>query len=297
MAAVSRKVVIVTGASTGLGLALAQILSSTGQYKVYATARQPNKSEELQKLAKDRADTLELLALDVTKENTIQEAINHVLQKDARIDVLVNNAGISLAKTTEQSSMAEFHEVFDTNLFGVVATCKAVIPHMRNAKSGHIINISSIGGILGQPFNDAYCSAKFALSGLSESMYITLNPLGVKVSLVCPGGITTPFFAKAYSSVIPPGENNPYSELQTAYVETIKKVMAGAALSGIKTAQTAEEVAGFVKGIIEAEKPNFMYFTSDYVSSMASAKLVDLSGNSVVDYTTKRNFGDAIIKK
>jgi NAD(P)-dependent dehydrogenase (short-subunit alcohol dehydrogenase family) len=290
-------VVLVTGASSGVGLALAQVLSGSGQYKVYATARQPNKVEQLQQLVKERSDTLEVLTLDVTKESTIQESIDYILKKDGKIDVLVNNAGFSFAKPTELTSMDEFREIFDTNFFGVVATSKAVIPHMRAAKSGHIINISSVGGLLGQPFNDAYCAAKFAVCGLTESMYQTLIPFGIKVTLVCPGAITTPFLAKAASSVVPSGENNPYTELQNMYVENVTKIFAGNAASGIKSSQTAEEIAEIIKKIAELEKPDFCYTTSEYVTNFAATKLVDVTGNSSAEFTSKRCFGGTNLNK
>jgi short-subunit dehydrogenase len=217
-------VVVITGASSGLGLATASLLSSTGEYKVYATARTPAKADQLQQLAKEekRSNRLEILELDVTKEDSIARAINLILQKESRIDVLVNNAGFSFAKPLELTSMGEFHEIFDTNFFGVVAMSKAVVPSMRGAKSGHIINIASFGGIVGQPFNDAYCAAKFAVVGLTESMYATLFPLGVKVTLVCPGAITTPFLAKA-AATTDASADNPYSSLQQAYIDNIKK--------------------------------------------------------------------------
>jgi len=294
--AAARKVVIVTGASSGLGLSLSSLLSASGHYKVYATARQPNKVEQLQNLAKERKDTLELLTLDVTKEDSINQAINQVLQKESKIDVLVNNAGFSFAKTLEATSMAEFREIFDTNFFGVAACSKVVVPHMRAAKSGHIINISSYGGLVGQPFNDAYCAAKFAVTGLTESMFSSLSPLGVKVTLVCPGAITTPFMAKAVSTLVPLGDDNPYSGLQKAYIETMQKVMAGNAAAGVKSAQTPDEVAQVIKNIIETEKPDFQYITSDYIGNLVSKKYVDITGNTMAQLTLTRSFGDALNK-
>jgi NAD(P)-dependent dehydrogenase (short-subunit alcohol dehydrogenase family) len=296
-AAPVRKVVIVTGASSGVGLALSVLLSGTGQYKVYATARQPNTVEQLQQLVKERPDTLELLPLDVTKEDTITQAVNHILQKDSKIDVLVNNAGFSFAKNLEATSMAEFKEIFDTNFFGVVATSKAVVPHMREAKSGHIINIASYGGLVGQPFNDAYCAAKFAVSGLTESMHATLSPLGVKVTLVCPGAITTPFLAKASSSLVAVGDENPYSTLQTAYMDTMKKIFMGNAAAGIKTSQTPEEIAEVLKKIIETDKPNFQYPTSEYMTNLVAKKYVDPTGNTNTQLTLSRCYGDALNTK
>jgi short-subunit dehydrogenase len=288
------KVVVITGASSGVGLSLANLLSSSNNYKVYATARTPSKADQLQQIVKERGDKrIEILELDVTKEDSIDNAVKHIIAKDSKIDVLVNNAGFSFAKNLEQSSMSEFREIFDTNFFGVVATSKAIVPLMRQAKSGHIINIASVGGLIGQPFNDAYCAAKFAVVGLTESMYSTLSPLGVKVTLVCPGAITTPFLAKA-TGTLSQDPNNPYIKLQQAYMDTMKKVFAGNASSGIKTSQTPEEISEVLKQIIETEKPQFLYATSPYVSTIISKKLVDDTGDTMAQFTITRSYGDSL---
>jgi NAD(P)-dependent dehydrogenase (short-subunit alcohol dehydrogenase family) len=294
MASSGVKVVVITGASSGVGLALANLLSNSNNYKVYATVRTPGKADQLQQYAKERGEKkLEVLELDVTKEESIDKAVKHIVGKDGKIDVLVNNAGFSFAKNLEQSTMSEFREIFDTNFFGVVATSKAIVPLMRQAKSGHIINIASYGGLVGQPFNDAYCAAKFAVTGLTESMHATLSPLGVKVTLVCPGAIATPFLAKATATATK-DENNPYAALQQAYIDSMKKIFAGAAASGVKTAQSAEEIADLLKQIVETEKPHFLYPTSAYIGGLISKKLVDNTGDAMTQLTIQRSYGDAI---
>jgi len=191
--------------------------------------------------------------------------------------------------------MSEFRDVLEANFFGLVAITKEVLPYMREAKSGHIINISSYGGLVGQPFHDAYCSAKFAVSGFTESLFMTLLPFGVKVTLVCPGAMTTPFFDKAHATVAK--EENPYEELQKTYVASVTKIFTGNKAAGIKTSQTPEEVAEVIKGIIETDKPQLMYMTSEYMKKQASIKLVDVTGEKTVEGTYKTYFGGDPTKK
>jgi len=289
------KIVLTTGCSSGIGLATAVLLGSRpNKYKVYATMRDPSKAGDLMKAAKSLGAEVTVLPLDVSKEDSIDRCTKEIFAKEGRIDVLINNAGFTFAKPLEFTSMSEFHEIFDTNLFGVVAMCKAVVPGMRERKSGHILNISSFGGLIGQPFNDAYCAAKFAVVGLTESMYTTLPPLGVKVTLVCPGAVTTPFVAKATSNMLQSDDNNPYSGLQNAYMGSMKAIFAGAAASGIKSSQTPEEIAGVLMSILETEKPKPMYLTSEYISKSACLKLKDPTGETVAKESIKRSFGDYV---
>jgi len=289
----SHKVVLITGATSGVGLALSSLLSQSSNYKVFGTARNPDKADQLQSLVKERNNRLEVVELDLTKEQSINQAITYILNKESKIDIIVNNAGFAISKTAELTSMAEFRDIFETNFFGLVAITKGVIPSMREAKSGHIINISSYGGLVGQPFHDAYSASKFAVTGFTESLYSTLVPLGIKVTLVCPGAITTPFMGKALATVVK--EDNAYSELQKAYIETMKKIFIGNA--EIKTSQTPEEIGEVLKNIIETDKPHMMYMTSDYMKKQASQKLVDVTGETMAEYTLKRSYGDNFTKK
>jgi len=283
------KVVLVTGATSGAGLAISSLLSQSS-YKVYGTARNLHKADQLHALAKERNNRLEILELDVTKEETISQAIKTIISKESKIDILVNNAGYAITKPAELTSMAEFREIFETNFFGLVALTKEVIPYMREARSGHIINISSFGGLVGQPFHDAYSASKFAVTGFTESLHSTLTPFGISVTLVCPGAITTPFLSKAVSTVVK--EQTPYSELQQAYATTMHKIFAGNAQSGIKTSQTAEEIAVILKDIIETDKPHFLYPTSDYMKKQVALKLVDVTGDTLAEFTIKRSYGE-----
>ncbi|MCL4167732.1 UNVERIFIED_CONTAM: hypothetical protein GTU68_049774, partial [Idotea baltica] len=163
------KNVLITGTSTGVGFESAILLAKSG-YKVYASMRNTAKSESLKEIREKHDLQIEVLQLDVTDTKSIQAAINTIIEKDGRIDILINNAGAGFAKTTEQSSEDEIRWVTEVNYHGVVFCTQAVLPYMRKQKSGQIINITSVGGLVGQPFNELYCGAKFAVEGFMEGL-------------------------------------------------------------------------------------------------------------------------------
>lgn len=187
------KVVLITGASTGIGFETALLLAKEG-YKVYATMRDLSKRDLLKNEAVKRNVSVEILALDVQKESSISECVKQIADREQTVDILVNNAGAGFIRTMEQATMEEIHQVMDINFYGVIRCSKAVLPLMRKQKSGHIINISSVGGLVGQPVNEIYCAAKFALEGLTESIASYMKPyFGINVSLIEPGGVVTEF--------------------------------------------------------------------------------------------------------
>jgi NAD(P)-dependent dehydrogenase (short-subunit alcohol dehydrogenase family) len=187
------KVILVTGASTGIGLETAVQLAEQG-HRVYATMRKLSKRSLLDQEAERRKVKLNVLQLDVQEEKSITACIAEILSSEQRIDVLINNAGAGFIKPMEQASMEEIQQVMDVNFYGPIRCCKAVMPYMRKQKSGHIINISSVGGIVGSPVNEIYCAAKFALEGLTESLATYLEPyFGINISLIEPGGTISEF--------------------------------------------------------------------------------------------------------
>ncbi|WP_291400041.1 SDR family oxidoreductase [Daejeonella sp.] len=187
------KIILITGASTGIGLETAIQLAEQG-HKVYATMRRLEKSTLLKESAEKRKVNLSILQLDVLDDQSIANCISEIIESDGRIDVLINNAGAGFIRTMEQASMDEIKHVMDVNFYGPIRCSKAVLPFMRKQKSGHIINISSVGGLVGQPVNEIYCAAKFALEGLTESLATYLEPyFGIHISLIEPGGVITEF--------------------------------------------------------------------------------------------------------
>ena len=187
------KVILITGASTGIGLETAVQLAEQG-HQVYASMRNLSKRALLDQEIDKRKVKLRVLQLDVQDEKSITACIAEIISAEQKIDVLINNAGAGFIKPMEQASMEEIQQVMDVNFYGPIRCSKAVMPFMRKQKSGHIINVSSVGGIVGSPVNEIYCAAKFALEGLTESLATYLEPyFGINVSLIEPGGTITEF--------------------------------------------------------------------------------------------------------
>ncbi|MGI8748610.1 MAG: SDR family oxidoreductase, partial [Deinococcus sp.] len=190
----TKRVVLISGTSSGIGLASALAFARNGD-RVYASMRDPGRSGPLLERARSEGLKLELLALDVQDEASIGRAVAEVLARQGRIDVLVNNAGVGYLGTTEQTGGADLRRIFEVNFFGTWGLTQAALPHMREAGSGHIISVTSIGGLIGQPFNDAYCAAKFAVEGMMESLAPVMERFGVRVSLIEPGAVSSEFVA------------------------------------------------------------------------------------------------------
>ncbi len=234
--------VLITGTSTGVGFETA-ILFAKNNYKVYATMRNLKKADALKKrIQKDNLD-IEILSLDVTKTDTIKSVVDYIIEKDDEINVLINNAGAGFAKTTEQASEEEVRWVTEVNYLGTVFCTQAVLPQMRKQKSGSIINISSVGGLVGQPFNELYCAAKFAVEGFAEGLAAYVSPtFNIKISNVEPGGIATEFMTSAISKTQVDGQF-----ATGEYLPIFEKYMAGtqqrATESKEQVYQTGLEVA------------------------------------------------------
>ncbi len=176
------QVVLITGCSTGIGRNLAQRRAGAG-YTVAATARNLESLDDLQVALK--------LPLDITQPESIQQAVDCVLQGFGRIDVLVNNAGYAQQGAVEEVSDEQIQKMFEVNVYGALRMIRAVAPVMRQQKSGHIINISSVGGKLVLPANGPYSASKFALEALSDALRYELRPFGIRVALIEPGSIKT----------------------------------------------------------------------------------------------------------
>lgn len=264
-------IVLITGTSTGLGLETAILLAENG-YKVYASMRNTSKKESLLSKTAEKNVTIEIIQLDVCDLKSIENAVKHVMDKEGRIDILINNAGAGFAKTTEHASDEEIQWVMDTNLMSVIRCSKAVLPIMRNQKSGHIVNISSVGGLVGQPFNELYCAAKFAVEGFTEALatYLT-KPFGIKFTTVEPGGISTEFIKSATQKTME-GSGIPTDE----YGVILQKYMGGMqkrAQSGDTSSyQTPEQVAEVVLKVVQSENPPIRTRTSEWSEKLCHFK-------------------------
>ena len=183
------KVWLITGASRGLGRAFTEEALKAG-HRVLATARN---SKHLADLAGKFGESVWTVPLDVTNEEQAKYAVDAAIRTFGGLDVLVNNADYGNVGSVEDTSLADFRAQIETNLFGVIIMTKAVLPYFRERRAGHLIQISSIGGRVGPPGRAAYAAAKFGVEGFSESLSKEVGPLGIKVTIVEPGGFRTDF--------------------------------------------------------------------------------------------------------
>jgi len=200
------KVWFITGASTGFGRLLAEYLCEIGA-TVVATARNVDK---LSDLTTRYAGNVIVLQLDVTKAESIKGAVKDALAHVGHIDVLVNNAGYGVTGAIEEVSEDEYMPMFETNVFGLIQLTQALLPQFRERRSGNIVNLSSIGGLIGMPGWGFYNATKFAVEGFSQALAAELEPLGVHVTVVEPGAFRTDFLGR--SGVLAKSEISDYQE-------------------------------------------------------------------------------------
>ncbi len=265
------KVVLITGTSSGLGFEAA-LQFAEQNYTVYASMRNLNKKDRLLEEAAKRNTQLKIIELDVCQVASINQAVQTIQQQEGRIDILVNNAGAGFAKTTEQASEEEIQWVTEVNYLSVVRCTKAVLPLMRKQKSGHIINISSVGGLVGQPFNELYCAAKFAVEGYTEALatYLPQN-FGIHFTAIEPGGIATEFSQSAKQKTM--GTNG---IPQDDYLPILQKYIAGiqerAAQGDTQSFQQAHEVAQVILEIAQSSAPPIRVRTSKWAEEFCQYK-------------------------
>jgi NAD(P)-dependent dehydrogenase (short-subunit alcohol dehydrogenase family) len=180
---------LITGASSGFGRELAKAALARGD-TVVGTLRRQGQATEFEALAPGRAHAV---LLDVTETQAVRPAVREAIRRAGHIDVLVNNAGYGFFGAAEETADAEARHLMETNFFGVLAVTQALLPHLRERKRGHVLNVSSLAGVTGLPGCGLYCASKFALEGLSESLALELAPLGIRVTIVEPGGFRTNF--------------------------------------------------------------------------------------------------------
>ena len=260
----SSKVVLITGASSGIGLAAAYAFQKNG-WNVWAGFF-PNKPKELQS-----TDNLHFFPLDVTDEITIQTAVQTILNEDGKIDLLINNAGCGLLGPEECVTIEESQNLFNVNFFGPLRMIQAVLPTMRQQRSGHIITLSSITGVQALPGVGIYSASKFAIEGLHESLAATVSPWGIKVSLVEPHFVNTPFGKNCAIGSRPCNEPI-YKKITQEIVKTITHAM--------PQGQSTEEVAELLVTIATTPHPDFRYQSSPGVTKLVGKTLVDPTGNN-----------------
>jgi NAD(P)-dependent dehydrogenase (short-subunit alcohol dehydrogenase family) len=224
----SSRVWLITGSSTGIGRALAEAALAQGD-RVIATARNPNKIQDLEQ---QYPQTAKAVRLDVTDPATIQTAVQSGLETFGRIDVLVNNAGYGLMGAIEEVSDQQVRDQFETNFFGLLNVTRAVIPVLRKQNSGHIVNISSIAGRLTSPMLGLYCASKFAVEGLSETLAQELEAFGIHVTLIEPGGFGTDFSSR---SLVTAAQKPEYASIREQFVQFAAEQPRGHVPTGVQS--------------------------------------------------------------
>lgn len=279
MTSTPRPVALLTGCSSGIGLESALAFAEAG-YLAVATCRDPARAAELAERAAATTGEVDVRRLDVTDDVAARALVASVLADHGAIDVLVNNAGAGHLATLEQLDLDRLAEALAVNFFGVARLTKLVLPKMRERASGRIVTVTSVGGVVGQPFNDAYCAAKFATEGLLESLAPVAARHGVHVSIVEPGPVATEFVNSVASSLDPAilAEDDPYLPELERYLDRSASTFA--------VAQQAAEVAAVVLAAATDEPPRLRYQTSNAGTAFVAAKLADVDGSRVLAETT-----------
>ena len=228
-------VVLITGATSGIGRATARLLARSG-FRVFGTGRRPETPT---------LDGFDLLPLDVTDDASVEACVRMVAERTGgRIDALVNNVGTGILGAAEESTAAEVRWLFEVNFFGAIRMTNAVLPLMRARKAGRIVNMSSAGGVASIPFGAYYCATKHALEGYSEGLRNELLPLGIRVSVVGPGAVSTPAGDKA------PKSAHPIADYEPARSKAIDLY-----IRGIRDGMDPDRVAEAVLGILRSASP------------------------------------------
>ncbi|KAJ3015557.1 hypothetical protein HKX48_004552 [Thoreauomyces humboldtii] len=288
----SLRVVLITGVTArGLGSSLALLLAQNpAQYKVYGSLRSLSKAAAFHEEAREKgidSSNIGLLEFDVTDPAACAKAVADLIAKEGRIDVLVNNAGAGLLQTPESATSEQMQQCFDVNFFSVYRMITLVLPHMRGQNRGTIINVSSIGGVCAQGFNELYCAAKAATDSLAESLNMTLWKFNITVSSFCPGGITSAFGGSAMKTLAAQEIPEAYKPLMDNYVKAVTKLLGSP--DAAKLRQTPEECASDIVAIIEAPNPAVRYLTHT-VDEVSGLKLTEKAGDKVVSYFRNRYF-------
>lgn len=258
------KVALITGTSSGFGLLTAVTLAQKG-FKIAATMRDLSRNGELEQKARQAGvlDQLYFIGMDVTDPESVASAVAKVIKTFGRMDVLVNNAGYAVGGFIEEVDMEAWRAQLETNLFGLIAVTKAVLPIMRGQGSGTIINVGSVSGLSGFPGFGPYATSKFAVEGFSESLRHEITPFGVNVVIVEPGSFRTPIWDKGMEG-IHSTESSPYRERLEAVLRYSRKTA--------REAPDPQQVADVIGRIAVTRSPRLRYPVGKGARSLMWAK-------------------------
>jgi NAD(P)-dependent dehydrogenase (short-subunit alcohol dehydrogenase family) len=273
-----KAVAVVTGSSTGIGLATSSALAKEG-FSTYATMRNLDRSADITSKAAKEDLPLTVLQMNVDDDKSVNDTIEKIMNDKGRMDVVVNNAGYALVGAFEESSMRDGRAQMETNFFGTVRVIKAVLPIMRKQHRGTIVNVTSMGGRIAIPFDSFYHASKFALEGLSESLQYEIEPFGVKVVLIEPGAVKSDFWKnlKLTDNI----EDSPYRQVIQKLTESFEKMTQNAILP--------EQVARIILKTVISDNPDFRNIVGEDAKSILEAR----SNNSDKEFQTfmKKQFG------
>ncbi|PIB36989.1 hypothetical protein BFP72_17055 [Reichenbachiella sp. 5M10] len=259
-------IILITGASSGIGQACFDYLFALG-YRVYGTSRKKNE------------DNPYLLQMDVTHAKSITHAVNHIITKEGQIDVLINNAGISVLGSAENTKAEDARQSFETNFWGAVQVTNAVLPHMRRARRGKIINISSLAGLFAIPFQSYYSASKHALEGYSESLRMELQPFDISVTLVEPGDFRTSISQHRIVSAV---EDD--TDYKTSFAQAHETIIKGELLG-----EDSIKIARLIEHIINKRKPKLRYAVGKPLDLLA-AKLKRILPHTAFQWIISKHY-------
>ncbi|XP_022080926.1 retinol dehydrogenase 8-like isoform X1 [Acanthaster planci] len=287
----AHQTVLITGCSTGIGLATAVMMAKDARFKVYATMRNLKSKTDLEKAAGDTLNkSLFIRELDVTKEATIKLVADEILKENGRIDVLVNNAGYTETDAIDQLPLEACQAMMDTNFWGAVRTMRAVLPAMKRQTSGRIINVSSVAAVWGVPFSATYTATKFALEGFTESSASVLKrTYNIRMSLVEPGPVKTALISKIRT--LSPAEKS--KNFDPPLRDEFLKFAGEIAGPMMKTMVSADEVANLILEAIVSENPHLRYQIHEVYKKAAAKKFIDPHTDAQLDM---KNFVDMVYK-
>ncbi|MEC0231823.1 SDR family oxidoreductase [Paenibacillus alba] len=257
------KIIAITGASSGIGLATALKFAELG-WTVYAGTRQVERDRALYA----QQANLHFIEMEVTSPESMDKAFAEIDRSEGQIDVLFCNAGFGFLRALGQATMEEIHQVFDTNVYGVMHTIRAGLPRLRKSASGHLIATTSVGGLVGQPFNEIYCAAKFAVEGLLESLATYYKPtFNIDVTLLEPGAIATNFNSTVLGHVQQTGGilEDEYKPMLTQYMDAFAKRNV--------VPQTSESVADVMAKLVDMEPKPLRIRTSEAAETFVQYKV------------------------
>ena len=263
-----QEIALVTGSSSGIGFETSLALARNG-FHTYATMRKLGNegSERLTDLVKDENIPLQIVQLDVDNEKSVSVAIDEIVKEKRRIDIVINNAGYSLAGPLEETSIEEIRAQFETNFFGAVKVMQAAIPIMREQRSGKVVNITSMGGRVAIPLDSIYHGTKFALEGLSESLRYELEPFGIKVILIEPGAVGSNF----WKNVKIADKTSSHNDNDSSYKQIVNHVSDLYKQMEQNTIHPSE-VAKVILQAVLSDNPDFRYVVGKDAAAILEAR-------------------------